>query len=209
MAIIVLFTLGTLPAIFSPEKHTKKVLSLHTESQLCTASGALARSSTTKATFIVRLCAFSTQLYKILASMARERQAHSLHCCSLTHNTQRNAFNEWQTTCGDSGSPEVRNSFAELQIEIACKFVQDILLALSKQTERATLYYAGFCTGALDGDACIIASEESSFDASTQSYIFMAALINYSGHQAASQIPFCLNCWQTCKLNCVINGLSY
>jgi hypothetical protein len=94
MAIIVLFTLGTLPRhLFARETHKESALAAHREPIMhgIRRSRSLARSSTTKATFIVRLCAFSTtQHYKILG-VARERQAHSLHYRSLSHihNTEK------------------------------------------------------------------------------------------------------------------------
>lgn len=102
------------------------------------------------------VCIFHPEHYKILG-MARERQAHSLRYRSLSHTTQKTLLMNGKRH-GDSGAvlTEVRNSFAELQIEIACKFVQDIRFALSswetmqRHSEASTRVLLS---------ACIIASE--------------------------------------------------
>lgn len=93
MAIIVLLTLvGTLPAIFSLRITQRKC-------SRCTPRANYARhparSSTTKATFIVRLCAFPPRHYKILVRWATSA-LFALLLAPAQH--RENAFNELQKT---------------------------------------------------------------------------------------------------------------
>lgn len=189
MAIIVLLTLvGTLPAIFSLRITQRKC-------SRCTPRANYARhparSSTTKATLLYVCVHFHPGIIRFSCA---ERQAHSLHYCSLRHNTEKTLLMNAKRH-GDCS--EVRNSFAQLQIEIACKFVQAIPEASLCLTgwESNTLLCRGFCTCALAGDdgRIMAFTEPSVYNAQMLHYdcSFMAALalINSSGLAAKSVAP--------------------